>query len=122
MLRTIWIASLYFRAFMRRFMPTNIALDKLRTRRGLIWGVPAMLLSVVYFYLAALMSVLVDGGASKWIYLAMLVCIWNAFKFLFFGPVSLLRLIRLRSFERRTAMKAETSHSSVEQGLSRRLG
>lgn len=48
MFRTIWIASLDIRAFMRRFMPTNIVLDKLRTRRGLKWGVPAMLLSVVY--------------------------------------------------------------------------
>lgn len=122
MLRTIWIASLYIRAFMRRFMPTNIVLDKLRTRRGLKWGVPAMFLGVVYFYLAALMSVLVDGGASKWLYIVMLVCIWNAFKFLFFGPVSLLRLIRLRSIERKTAMKAESSHLSVEQVLSRGLG
>lgn len=50
---------------MGRFMPTNIVLDKLRTRRGLKWGVPAMLLAVVYFYLVALMSVLVDGGASE---------------------------------------------------------
>ncbi|MDO4254450.1 MAG: sulfate permease [Kocuria sp.] len=122
MLRTIWIASLYIRAFMRRFMPTNIVLDKLRTRRGLKWGVPVMFLGVVYFYLAALMSVLVDGGASKWLYIVMLVCIWNTFKFLFFGPVSLLRLIRLRSIERKTAMKAESSHLSVEQVLSRGLG
>ena len=68
MLRLIWIASLYTRASKRRFMPTNIVLDKLRTRGGFKWGVPAMLLAVVYFYLAALMSVLVDGGASKWLY------------------------------------------------------
>lgn len=103
MLRTIWIASLYVRAFMRRFMPTNIALDKLRTRRGLKWGVPAMLLAVAYFYLAALMSVLIDGGASKWLYVQMLVCIWNAFKFLIFGPVSLVQLVRVRTAESRAA-------------------
>lgn len=41
---------------MRRFMPTNIVLDKLRARRGLKWGVPAMLFAVIHFYLAALMS------------------------------------------------------------------
>lgn len=101
MLRTIWIASLYVRAFMRRFMPTNIALDKLRTRSGLKWGVPTMLLSVAYFYLATLMSVLIDDGASKWLYVVMLVCIWNAFKFLVFGPVSLVQLMRVRAAERR---------------------
>lgn len=107
MLHTIWIASLYTRAFMRRFMPTNIVLDKLRTRRGLKWGVPAMLLAVVYFYLAALMSVLVDGGASKWLYVVMLVCIWNAFKFLIFGPVSLVTLMRVRHSDRRARVAAE---------------
>lgn len=106
MLRTTWIASLYTRAFMRRFMPTNIVLDKLRTRRGLKWGVPAMLLAVVYFYLAAVMSVLVDGGASKWLYVVMLVCIWNAFKFLIFGPVSLVTLVRVRLGERRSRAAA----------------
>lgn len=86
---------------MRRFMPTNIALNKLRTRRGLKWGVPAMLLSVVYLYLAALLSVLVDGGASKWLYVVMIVCVWNAFKFLIFGPVSLVAVARVRLVERR---------------------
>lgn len=116
MLRTIWIASLYTRAFMRRFMPTNIVLDKLRTRRGLKGGVPAMLLAVVYFYLAALMSVLVDGGASKWLYVVMLVCIWNAFKFLIFGPVSVITLFRVRLAERRvneTARQAAAPYAAA---------
>lgn len=106
MLRIIWIASLYTRAFMRRFMPTNIVLDKLRTRRGLKWGVPAMLASLVYFYLAALMSVLVEHGASKWLYLVMIVCVWNAFKFLFYGPVSLVLLAHVRAAERHTVRRA----------------
>lgn len=113
MLRTIWIASLYVRAFMRRFMPTNIVLDKLRTRSGLKWGVPAMLLAVVYFYLAALMSVLVDGGASKWLYIVMLVCIWNAFKFLIFGPVSLVTLVRVRLAERRARVAGERAQQHL---------
>ena len=82
-------------------MPANIVLDKLRTRRGLKWGDLAMLLSVVYFYLVALMSVLVNDGASKWLYVVMLVCIWNAFKFLAMGPVSVVRLVRARTAERR---------------------
>lgn len=109
MLRIIWIASLYIRAFMRRFMPTNIVLDKLRTRRGLKWGVPAMLLAAVYFYLAAFMSVLVEHGASKWLYLVMLVCVWNAFKFLLYGPVSLVHLARVRAAERRICRRASVA-------------
>lgn len=113
MLRTIWIASLYVRAFMRRFMPTNIALDKLRSRRGLKWGVPAMLFSVAYFYLAALTSVLIDGGASKWLYLVMIVCIWNAFKFLIFGPLSVVTLLRVRLAERRARRANATARQAA---------
>ena len=106
MLRFIWIASLYVRAFMRRLMPTNIVLDKLRSRRGLKWGVPAMLLAVVYFYLAALMSVLVEHDASKWLYPVMVVCVWNTFKFLLYGPVSLVLLARVRVAERHAIRRA----------------
>lgn len=109
MLRTIWIASLYTRAFMRRFMPTNIVVDKLRTRHGLKWGVPSMLLAVIYFYLAAVMSVLVEHSASKWLYVVMIVCVWNAFKFLFYGPVSLVLLARVRAAERHTVRRASTA-------------
>lgn len=86
---------------MRRFMPTNIVLDKLRARRGLKWGVPAMLFAVIHFYLAALMSVLIDDVASKWLYIVMLMFIWNAFTFLIRGPASLLMLARVRLAEHR---------------------
>jgi hypothetical protein len=41
MIRVLWNASIYARGFLRRYMPTNILLDALRTRRGLKWGVPA---------------------------------------------------------------------------------
>lgn len=35
MFRLIWIDSVYARYFLRRYMPTNILLDLIRTRRGL---------------------------------------------------------------------------------------
>lgn len=38
MFRLIWIASFHTRDFLRRYMPTNIVLDRLRTRRVLKWG------------------------------------------------------------------------------------
>jgi hypothetical protein len=46
MFRLIWIASVHTPYFLRRSMPTNIALDAIRTRRGLKWDVPAILLAV----------------------------------------------------------------------------
>ncbi len=101
MLRLIWTLSVYIRSFMRRFMPTNVALDALRTRRGLKWGVPAMLLAVVYFYAASVMTTLIEVGGPEWLYFVMLVCIWNALKFIVHGPVSLIQLARVRVLESR---------------------
>jgi len=43
-------------------MPTNILLDKLRTRRGLKWGVPAMGLGLAYLLIAAASITLINGG------------------------------------------------------------
>ena len=37
-------ARCYF--FLRQFMPTAIVIDAINTRRGLNWGVPAMLLAI----------------------------------------------------------------------------
>ena len=35
MFRSMWTASVHTRYFLRRYMPTNIALDAILTRRGL---------------------------------------------------------------------------------------
>lgn len=48
MIRLLWALSAHARFYLRRCMPTNIALDAIRTRRGLKWGIPAMLLAVPY--------------------------------------------------------------------------
>jgi hypothetical protein len=96
MLRIIWFISIHLRNFMRRFMPTNILLDVIRTRRGLKWGVPAMLLAIPYLLAASVCTALIDGGASRWLYVVALVCIWNALKFIVIGPVCLLLLTRAR--------------------------
>lgn len=107
MLRLIWILSIYVRSFMRRFMPTNIALDALRTCRGLTWGVPAMLLAVGYIFAASFISVLINDGAPKWLYVLVLICIWNALKFIINGIVSIGLLARVRIAERRARRSAQ---------------
>ncbi len=100
MLRLIWNTSIRIRMFLRTWMPTNILLDALRTRRGLKWGAPAMLLSVVYFAIAYWCTTLIDNGAPGWLHLIVLLCIYNTFKFLIYGPISLARLIAARRHER----------------------
>ncbi|MDR5713150.1 hypothetical protein, partial [Nesterenkonia flava] len=67
MIRLIWSASVHIRYFMRRYMPTNIALDAIRTRRGLKWGLPAMLLILPYLYAASFCLQLIETGAPGWL-------------------------------------------------------
>ncbi len=40
MFRPLWTASTHTNYFLRRYMPSNILLDLIRTRRGLKWGLP----------------------------------------------------------------------------------
>jgi hypothetical protein len=101
MLRLIWIVSIH--------MPTNILLNAIRTRRGLKWGVPAMLLAVPYLYAASLCTVLVDHGASGWLNIVALVCVWNALKFVWIGPVSVALLLRTRHSEMCRPMQDDTA-------------
>lgn len=111
MLRLIWNLSIRTRTFLRIWMPTNILLDALRTRRGLRWGVPAMLLAVVYFAAAYGCTTLIDNGGPGWLHLIVLLCIYNAFKFLVFGPISVILLLKARHHERRIR-RAEGQESS----------
>ncbi|HWV50645.1 MAG TPA: sulfate permease [Microbacterium sp.] len=99
MFRLIWIASVHVRYFLRRYMPTNVVLDLIRTRRGLKYGVPAMLLAAPYLYVAYLLTGLIEGGGPGWLHLLVLVCVWDAMKFVFMGPVSVVLLARARARE-----------------------
>jgi hypothetical protein len=100
-LRLIWTASVHVRTIMRRYMPTNIALDGLRSRRGLKWGIPAMLLAIPYLYTASLLTALIDSGAPRWLFAFTVILIWDAFKFIAMGPVSLVALLHVRAAESR---------------------
>ena len=97
----IWASVARTHFALRRFMPTNILLDAIHTRRGLKWGVPAMLLAVPYGLGAMLCFGLAESEASGWLYLVGLLLVWNALKFVVAGPATLLRLARVRMHEAR---------------------
>jgi hypothetical protein len=46
-----------------------------RTRRGLKWGLPVMLLTVPYFAIANWCTTLIDHGAPGWLYPIVLICL-----------------------------------------------
>lgn len=84
---------------MRRYMPTNILHDLIRSRRGLKWGLPAMLLTLPYLYLASLFNLLAADDGPGWFHLLVLLSLWNAVKFVIIGPVSVVLLLRVRAHE-----------------------
>ena len=107
MIRLLWTASTEVRYFLRRYMPSNILLDLIRTRNGLKWGMPAMLLAAPYLGVAAWCTNLIESGGPGWLHLVVLVCIWNALKMVVIGPVSVVLLVRAHAKERQARKRAE---------------
>jgi hypothetical protein len=101
---------------LRRFMPTNILLDAIHTRRGLKWGMPAMLLAVPYALVTVLCAGLVEAGGSGWLNVLALLCAWNALKILVAGPVTLMRLLRVRGIE--THARHRAALAVLREGVS----
>ncbi|MDF1479731.1 sulfate permease [Leifsonia sp. H3M29-4] len=116
MLRLLWNLSNRVRLFLRTYMPTNILLDALRTRRGLKWGVPAMLIAAPYLLGAWLLTVWISDGGPSWLNLLVPLFIWNALKFLVNGPITLIILIRARLAERRARRVAERESAAYAAG------
>ena len=98
-------------------MPTNILLDKIRTRRGLKWGIPAMLvLGGGYIFAAAICITLISRGCTQWLYLRFLLLLWNGLKFLWIGPISVVFLAQARIVEARGIR--ETQRAATEADMS----
>lgn len=84
-----------------RCAPTNLLADAIRTRRGLKWGTAAMLLAIPYLYAGAICTTIIGNGGPGWLNTLVVLFIWDAFKMLWLGPVSLVLLIRARMEERK---------------------
>lgn len=72
MFRSIWMLSIHAHDFFQHYMPSNRLLAATRTRRGLKWGVPAMLVGVPYLAIANVCTILIDRGAPEWLHLVVL--------------------------------------------------
>ncbi|MFB7251184.1 sulfate permease [Microbacterium sp. NPDC056234] len=85
---------------LRRFLPVNILLAWLHTRRGLKYGVPAMLLCIPYWLLARwLLDQVQTGVFIEGFYVVALASGWSALKLGFHGPWSLILLTKVRASE-----------------------
>ncbi|MWB99428.1 sulfate permease [Agromyces seonyuensis] len=102
---------------LRRMMPTNLLLDALHTRRGLKWGPVAMLLAVPYLLGAFVCAGLAGQDGAGWLDVLVLLCFWNAMKFLIAGPATLLRLlvVRRREAQIRRRVAREFDEASIDE-------
>ena len=97
MIRLLWALTILTCYFARSYMPTNILLDLICSRRGLKWGLPAMLLAAPQLLAASICTNLIAEGGPGWISILVILFItWNALKHLIMNPLSLTLLIRAR--------------------------
>lgn len=97
MIRPLLAITSFIYSLLQRYAPSNIVLRWIRSRRGLKWGVPAMLLALPYLGFAFWCSSVAAGGGPGWLNLLVLLSLWNAMKFIMFGPISLIILCRVRA-------------------------
>lgn len=91
MFRLIWAASVRAHIIFS-YAPTNLLIAATRTRRGLCWGIPAMLLAVPYWFVASWCITTIDSGGPGWLNLLVLLAIWNMLKLIVNGPITVLLL------------------------------
>ncbi len=115
MFALVWTMSVRTGVFIRRFMPTSILLDAIHARRGLKWGVPAMLLAIPYLLAAVAFAGMTEHGG--WFSVLALLCVWDAFKLLVAGPATLVRLMRVRAREARARRILAMLELEAEQEL-----
>lgn len=124
MLTLIWHLSSFANDLLQRYAPTNRLIWFLRRRENLRYGVPAMLLSIPYLLIARGALALIEMGAPEWLYLVFILCIWNAIKFLVWGPISLTVLGKARLREarelKRMAQETAARECGAEPATSRR--
>lgn len=117
MFRFIWTLSVRTRDYLHRYMPSNRLLAAIRTRRGLKWGLPAMLVPLPYFLIAYACSAAVADGGPGWLHLIVLWACWNALKFILMGPVSVVLFIRARL--REAAIRRRQRYDSLVEASPR---
>ena len=97
----------YLHAFFQAFMPTNIFINAVRTRRGMKWGMLAWATLPIYYFIGTHITDYLAAGGPGWLNLVVLVIIWDIIKMFLLGPFSVMWLIgaRFREFRARRAMR-----------------
>ncbi|MDA8298190.1 MAG: sulfate permease [Actinomycetota bacterium] len=111
-----WALSSRLYGLAQRFCPSNIVLRRVHTRSGIKWGPLVGLAGIVVYGLVmvAAGSIVRDGGPG-WVNLFFIVGFWNACRFMFLIPTSVVRLLRVRHQEKVLLRDWQRTHP-VEAG------
>lgn len=97
MLDLLWNLSAAIRGYLRFYMPTNRALDWLRTPRGLKWAVPVAFVAVpAYLFATSLGAVMAERPGLGWMNVLVILAFWNALKFTWMAVLTPPRWLALR--------------------------
>ena len=92
MLTTLWNGSASLRGYLRFYMPTNRAVDWLRTPRGMKWAIPvAVFVIPAYLFAMSICATLVERGGPGYLNCLVALFAWNSIKFAVLGLWALVR-------------------------------
>ena len=95
MLALLWNVSAAIRGYLRFYMPTNRALDWLRTPPGLKWAIPVALVATPsYVYAMSTAAIVAQRPGLGYLNVLVLLFVWNAMKFAVMGVLSLPMMLR----------------------------
>lgn len=96
MFSLFWNLSAALNGYMRFYMPTNRALDWLRTPRGLKWAIPVALVATpAYLFAMSVCATIVERGGPGYLNALVLIFAWNSIKFAVMGVLTPVRCLTL---------------------------
>lgn len=86
--------SVALRGYLSFYMPTNRAVDWLRTPRGLKWAIPVALIAMSsYLFATSVCAAVVERGGPGCFNILVILFFWNAVKFAWLGVLAPLRVL-----------------------------
>lgn len=81
MLALLWNLSTAIRDHLRYYMPTNIAVDTVRSHPRRPWTIPLVVVAVPgYLYVASVTTTLIKRGGPDYLNLLVILFVWDAMK------------------------------------------
>lgn len=89
MFALFWNLSAALNGYMRFYMPTNRAVDYLRSPRGLKWAIPVALVATpAYLFAMSVCATIVERRGPGYLNLLVMLFAWNAIKFSCLGVLA----------------------------------